>query len=145
MFRIVKGSTLLVPSGPAHDPDRLHLHITLTDSLQDASDGKSKVVLASVCSVPAEGPFDATCIIVSGEHAFISRKSYVYYAFATVYSIEALAKRCAEGTCQRQDPVTESLLARILKGSLDSPHTKQRIRGLCRVAYQDVDDDEIPF
>jgi|SRR5665213_319016 len=145
MFRIVKGSTLLVPSGPAHDPDRRHLHIALTDALQDASDGKTKVVLVSLCSVPTEGPFDATCIILSGEHAFISRKSYVYYAFATLYAVETLAKRCAEGICQRQDPISESLLARVLKGSLNSPHTKQRIRGLCRIAYQDVDDDRIPF
>jgi hypothetical protein len=145
MFRIVKGSTLLVPSGPAHDPDRLHLHIVLTDPLNDASDGKSKVVLAGVCSVPSEGPFDATCIVRAGEHAFISHKSYVYYAFATLYSVETLAKRCSEGTCQRQDPIDDPLLVRVLKGALNSPHTKQRIRGLCRIAYQDIDDDDIPF
>lgn len=145
MFRLVKGSTLLVPSGPAHDPERLHLHIVLTDPLKDASDGKTKVVLVSVCSVPTEGPYDATCVISSVEHAFLNRKSYVYYAFAAMYSVETLETRCAEGTCQRRDPVTDDLLARILKGSLNSPHTKQRIRGLCRTAYRDLDDFEIPF
>jgi hypothetical protein len=88
---------------------------------------------------------DATCIINPGEHAFISRKSYVYYAFATLYSAETLAARCAEGTCQRQDPVSPELLVRVLKGSLNSLHTKQRIRGLCKIAYKDIDDDDLPF
>jgi hypothetical protein len=146
MFRIVKGSTLLVPSGPAHDPDRLHLHIALTDAFQDASDGKSRIVLASLSSIPGEGqPYDATCIIIPGEHVFVRRKSYVNYAFATLYSVETLAARCAEGTCQRQDAVSTALLVRMLKGSLNSIHTKQRIRGLCKIAYKDLDDDDIRF
>jgi hypothetical protein len=145
MFRIVKGSTLLVPSGPAHDPDRKHLHIALTDPLKDASDGEIKVVLVGVCTVPYDGPYDATCIIRPGEHAFVSRKSYVYYAFATIYPVESLARRYRDGTCQKHDPFLGDVFARILKGALDSLHTKQRIRGLCRAAYQEIDDDRIPF
>jgi hypothetical protein len=148
MFRIVKGSTLLVPSGPARDRDRLHFHVCLTDPFVDAGDNDTKVVLASICTIPPEGqPYDATCMLEPGEHAFITRKSYVYYAMAVPYSVSSLAKRCRSGVCERRDPIETAVLARMLKGAINSVHTKKRIVGLCRVAYRGLEgfDDDLPF
>jgi hypothetical protein len=132
VFNIVKGSTILIPSGPAGDKDRKHLHVALSDPFTDASDNESKILLVSVCSVVEGVPHDATCLLQAGDHSFVDHKSYAYYALAILAPVRGLEECCARRKCRLMDPVSRGLLARLRQGALDSRQTKPRIKGLCR-------------
>lgn len=78
LFVPVKRATLLVPSGPEQDPNRKHLFILLTDPQPP----DQSMLLVGVASIYNDIPHDSTCYLYPGDHPFIRRKSYVYYARA---------------------------------------------------------------
>jgi hypothetical protein len=74
-FVLRKGSAFLVPSGPR---DLLHLHIVLTEA-----DADGMHLVATVSSVKEGIEHDKTCVLPVGEHAFITKPSYVVYGLTT--------------------------------------------------------------
>ena len=79
----VRRATLLIPSGPASDPTRKHLHIVLNDPYPDPT-GTPKVLVVSVSSIPPNNIYDPSCTIFPGEHPFVVVPSYVSYQFASL-------------------------------------------------------------
>ena len=69
MFIPFRRASLLIPSGPTHDPQRRHLFIVLTDPFDDTGNGVSRVLLVSLASV--RDSCDRTCILKPGDHPFI--------------------------------------------------------------------------
>lgn len=67
-----KRGTLLIPSGPSHDPDRKHLHVVCNDAREDGTH-----LLVSISSWRSNG--DPTCQLQSHEHDFLDRLSFVEY------------------------------------------------------------------
>lgn len=135
----LRRAALLLPSGPAHDRDRLHLHIVLTDAVTvDPAQPDAHVVVVSVSSVVEGAPHDSTCYLEVGDHPFIRHRSYVFYAVATAYPIATLEQMVVSGEIEVREPVSEDVMVRVTQGLLDSRHSKPRWKGIVRHANRTV-------
>jgi hypothetical protein len=92
-WQAVRRATLLIPSGPAHDPLRKHLHIVLNDPYPDSTLAL-KVLVVSVMSIPSSNIYDPSCTLFPGEHPFVVNHSYVAYQFAALQEPANLQANC---------------------------------------------------
>jgi hypothetical protein len=130
---IEPGTTLLIPSGPSHDPGRFHLFIALTaPQCIDVADPVLFVPMVSLSTLAASRPFDSACLLRAGEHPFVRHDSYVAYGLAICQPLSKLEAGIQRGMYELREPLTPTILERVLKGALESKHIKPRIRGLCR-------------
>jgi len=83
VWKAVRRATLLIPSGPPHDPARKHLYIVLNDPFPDAA-GKEMVLVVCVVSIPASNKYDPSCTLFPAEHPFVVHHSYIAYNYATM-------------------------------------------------------------
>jgi hypothetical protein len=122
LFIPLRQTTLHIPgTGPERDPERGHLFIVLT------SPNVEKQVLAT--SVSSYYPrCDHTCILESGCHKFIKRKSFVLYAQASTFPAEKIIQRVQDGEIRYMGLIEETIFEKICDGLLDSPHTSPHIR-----------------
>jgi hypothetical protein len=127
LFVPFKRATLLIPSGPEHDPDRKHLFVLLTDPIKSPGFQDKQVLLVNIATVPAPLPYDATCIIQPAEHRFIKHESYVFYAKARIEAANALLRGVKSGQLIPHDIMDQTLVQRISDGLLQSPHTSPKI------------------
>jgi len=134
LFIPVRRATLLVPSGPEHDPNRKHLFILLTDPPNP--DGE--VLLVGVASVQERLPHDPTCLLYLGDHPFIRHKSYVNYAFARIEPVGKLVNGVKQGLFDPQGTLGEAVFARVCKGLLESRRTTPKIRKFYEDAQQAI-------
>lgn len=119
-------ATLLVPSGPLHDPGRKHLHVVLTDPAVDGSG--ALVLVVSICSIPDSKIYDPSCTLFPGEHPFISRHSYVAYNFAQLVDATQLEAKVAAGQFAAKPLMDEKVFRHITEGLMDSPQTALRYK-----------------
>lgn len=117
-------ATVLIASGPAHDPDRKHLFIVLTEPLGEPPE----VLLVSLSSVTDGSPCDASCLIEVGEHQFVLHQSFVAYRFARIVRAEVLRSGVDSGKFVAREPVSEALYRRICDGLRASPHVAPKFR-----------------
>jgi hypothetical protein len=118
-----KRATLLIPSGPDHDLNRKHLFILLTNSIPDADTGADKVLLVSVSSVPTNGSYyDDTCVIKAGQHDFIVRDSFVFYAKARIEETNTLMRGIANRTFIAKPLLDLSVMDQVCQGLYYSKH-----------------------
>jgi hypothetical protein len=129
MFIPFRRATLLIPSGPAHDLARNHLFVLLTNPVEQIIDDVKvkNTLLTSISSVPANSPFDSTCILNLGDHPFIRHDSYVFYAMSRIETTQSLIDGVDAGTFTHKEIMDESVAARICAGLTESPHTTRRI------------------
>lgn len=116
MFLPIRRATLLIPSGPDHDPERKHLFIILTDPCQDDEKGERSVLLASLTSVPNRVAYDSTCILQAGDHPFLRHASYVFYQKARIESVATLENGVQKGVFIQHDPIEASIFNRVCNG-----------------------------
>lgn len=124
LFLPVRRATLTIPSGPAGDPNREHLHILLTDPIG----AERSVLLVSVCSVKAGLPHDATCYLFPGDHEFIRQRSYVFYARAQIQTEQKIIHGIQTGDFRGQQTLSDEVMARVCRGIMESPHTKPFVK-----------------
>jgi hypothetical protein len=117
-------ATLLVPSGPAHDPGRKHFHIVLTDPI--AATGE--VLMVGVTSIPPSGLYDGSCTLFPGEHPFIVKDCFVAYKFSRVVSAALLESKVANGEFVAKPPLDPKRFADVIEGLKASPHITPKIR-----------------
>lgn len=122
-FAPCKRATLLIPSGPANDPDRHHLFVLLTDP-----NAEGKVLLATFSSVKPGLFYDPTCLVQAGEHPFVTRPTWVNYAHCRIEEAAKLVNGINAGFFFAREIADQALLARICKGLFDSPHAKPLFR-----------------
>lgn len=123
-FQPLKKATLLMPSGPPDDPDRLHLWVILTDpcAAHDAN------LVVDICTL-RDGRFhDPACLIQQGEHRRIKHTSWVGYHRCKAVHSSTLKKGAAAWLYHPDEPVSDVLFDRICAGILDSDHTAVRMR-----------------
>jgi len=124
LFLPYRKATLLMPSGPEHDPDRMHLFIVLTDPIT----GKKLVLIASLSSIYDGVPYDRTCILEAGEHQFIRHRSYIDYSKLTIVEAGKLSKGVQTGVFSNKGPMSEDIVNRIVDGVFVSKRTPREAK-----------------
>ncbi len=131
---IAKKGTLLIVSGPAHDPDRKHLHVVCNDP-----DADGNVLIVGVCSV-TDAAHDTTCILQEHEHDFLRHPSYVLYARANVISTDALANGVAKKVIAKHSDMNGQTFLRVKNGVCRSPLTSRKIKKYAGCVNSDDDE-----
>lgn len=124
LFIPAKRATVLIPSGPAHDPNRFHLFILLTDPVTE----EKLVLIVSISSVKQGIWHDNTCILEIGDHKFITRQSWVDYRSTRIEPASKLNKGVHEGFFVPQGTIDTQVFQRICQGLFHSSHCKPKTR-----------------
>ncbi len=127
LFVPYRRATLLVPSGPAHDPDRKHLFIVLTDPAQVLDYDRKHSLLVGVSTIYQRVTHDPACELFPGDHPFIRQKSYVYYAEARIEASQKLVDGVKRGLLSPKGMLIEDIFARVCHGLLQSRFSAPRI------------------
>jgi hypothetical protein len=127
LFVPYRRATLLVPSGPADDPDQKHLFIVLTDPAQVLDYGAKHSLLVGVSTIYEGIPHDPACELHAGDHTFIRHKSYVYYAGAQVEASQKLVNGVKRGVLSPKGMLGEEIFARVCHGLTQSRFTAPKI------------------
>ncbi|MEK6664015.1 MAG: hypothetical protein AABY73_09150 [Pseudomonadota bacterium] len=127
LFWPVKRATLLIPSGPDHDPDRKHFFILLTDPIAVPDIAAKQVLLVGIATRNPNFQHDPTCILYPGDHPFINRESYVNYRLARIEDADKLAAGVKNGIFVPQGTIDTAIFARVCQGLLNSRHTTPKV------------------
>jgi hypothetical protein len=122
-FQPIRKATLLMPSGPASDPERLHLWIVLTDPCPMEAN-----LIVSVSSIKEGIYHDPSCVIEAGEHRRIKIPSYVEYRRARTIHSAALVAGERAWLYHADEPITDDLFKRICDGLEQTEHIAPRLR-----------------
>lgn len=129
---IYRAGTMLIPSGPTHDPNRLHLHVVCNDT--DA-DGNNLIVSISTYS---NNLCDATCILEEHEHEWLRHQSYVFYRRARIVSAQALERGVDDHLMEPQADMNMQVFLKVKNGICRSPQTPKKIK-----TYIGCDQDQL--
>ena len=127
VWQACAGATLLVPSGPQGQ----HLFVVLNDP--QAFEGYGSVVcvvMVPLDSVKSGVHHDSTCALITGEHPFVTRPTFVNFSYARIEQARHLEEMVANGQFRANAKMDPPLLARIKQGLLDSPFTKREFKRL---------------
>ena len=127
LFVPFRRATLLVPSGPAHNPDQKHLFILLTDPVQVLDYIGKHSLLVGVTSVHPNMPHDPACELYAGDHPFVRHKSCINYAHARIEASQKLIDGVKRGVFESKGTLAEDLFARVCHGLSQSRFTPPRI------------------
>lgn len=117
MGNLFRRGTLLIPSGPEHDRERLHLHVICTDP-----DREGLQLVVPVCSMPA-GAFDGTCTLSPHEHRFIRKPSYVNYRDIEVVGHDDLVSGVEEELFMPRPDLNPQAFLKVVRGITASRRT----------------------
>ena len=119
---------MLLPSGPASDPERKHLFFVLTDPRGNPG----SVAMVSVQSViRGVGP-DAACLLYPGDHPFLKRDSFVAYRHGRIEPAQKLADGVRQGILEAREMLNDAVFARVLRGAEESRFVAPAFRDYCR-------------
>lgn len=117
-----KKGTLLIPSGPTDDPDRLHLFVICTD---ECPNGYFLIVPISTL---INNLCDTTCVLQEYEHQFLKHQSYALYRFSRIEHRNTITNGINQSAFKIMDDMNGQTFARVRNGICKSPHTPRRIR-----------------
>ncbi len=117
-----RAGTLLIPSGPSHDPARPHLHVVCNDT-----DANGLNLLVSVTSWTND-LCDATCLLKPHEHPWLRHDSYILYRKAEVREASKIDAGIRQGVFTLREPMNGQTFLRVKSGVCSSPHTPRRIK-----------------
>ncbi len=142
LFVPYRRATLLIPSGPAHDPDRKHLFIVLTDPAEVLEYTEKHSLLVGVGTVQPGLPHDPTCLLHAGDHEFIRHRSYVHYARALIEPSQSILNGVKKGLLVPKDMLVEDIFARVCKGLVESRFTPPKIMSFYEAAEAERNADD---
>ncbi len=119
IFLPVRRATILIQSGPAHDPDRFHLFILLNDPVPPR-DGEVLIVPCS--SVHQDRYYDSACELPARCHAFITKNSFADYRWARIEKADQLLKGVRDNLFVPHESLDEEHFAKVYKGVFISRH-----------------------
>jgi len=135
LWQAIQRATVLIPSGPAHDPNRFHLHVVMNDPVADRN-GQQKVIVVSVTSIQPGMSYDTSCTLFPGEHPFVRNDSYVLYARAHLVDPSSLAAKVQAGQYIAKPNLNPKTFQYVVDGLLDSPYTKPAVLNLFKHSQQ---------
>ena len=119
--------TLLIPSGPDYDLDRMHLHVICTNP-----DATGEQIVVSIGT--HEPGMDATCILLKGAHECLKKpQSSVDYLFTRLISHQRLKEGVRQEEYVPKEDMKGQDFLRICKGIERSPRTSQKMKDAYRV------------
>lgn len=124
-WKPIDGGTLLMPTGIEK-----HFFVIAT-----APCPENRVALVNISTVHAMKHHDSTCVLDVGDHEFIKRKSYVYYARARIEPAGGLIRGVRAGTFIPRQSVSAATLERICDGFLESDEVPQIIARYVRARF----------
>lgn len=119
----VRRATLLISSGPDHDPSRMHLHIVLNDPF--GPDGE--VLLACVCSIRGFA-YETSCTLFPGEHSFVKYDSYIAYDRCSLAKAAHLETQVASGAMVAKETLNAKVFKFVLEGFEDSTRVRPKYK-----------------
>lgn len=132
LFVPYRRATLLVASGPAHDPDQKHLFLLLTNPAQVLDYEDKHSLLVGITTIHANIPHDAACELHPGDHPFIRHKSYVFYAQARIEISQKLIDGVKRGIFSPQGMLAEDIFAHACHGLTVSRSTTPKVLAFYR-------------
>ena len=117
-----KKGTILIPSGPTHDPGRKHLFVICTDP---CAEGRQAIISISTMTNLL---CDQTCILQAHEHAFLTTASFVFYRKARVELQRSLVLGVERGLFAPQEPMNGQSFLRVVRGLCQSPQTPPAVK-----------------
>lgn len=135
LFVPFRRATLLIPSGPQHNPDQKHLFILLTDPVQNDAGGKDSL-LVGISSVKPQMWHDPTCLLYPGDHPFIVKQSFVNYGRARIEDAQKLINGVKQNVFTPRETLDAGIFARVCYGLTESRHTTPKILEFYRAASE---------
>lgn len=117
-----RAGTLLIPSGPAIDPGRRHLHVVCNDT-----DENGLNLLVSVTSWTND-LCDPTCRLEEHEHPWLTHSSYILYRKAEVREAIKLDAGIQQGLFTAEHPMNGQTFLRIRNGVCASLQTPRKVK-----------------
>lgn len=133
LFVPFRRATLLIPSGPEHNPNQKHLFILLTDPVTTAT-GSKEVLLVGVSSVKQGQYHDPSCLLYPGDHPFLNRESFINYRGARIEDAQKIANGVKQGAFIAKDILSGEIFARVCYGLEQSRHTAPKILAFYQAA-----------
>ena len=125
-FLIERKNSLLIVSGPPHDPDRKHLYVILTNPKNDPATRLLSTLIVPICSIVDGKRHDPACLLGKGDHPFLRHDSYADYYRALIESIDTLTRGIADGKIIAKVAITDDSFAYLCKGLIDSKRTSPK-------------------
>lgn len=119
---VARKGTLLIPSGPSHNPELRHLHIVCTDP-----DTNGRVVLVSVTTL-SNNLCDQTCVLQPYDHEWLRHPSYVLYRKARFEHAKDLDEGIRSGSLEVRSDINSAAFLRVFKGLCRSTATPRFIK-----------------
>jgi hypothetical protein len=121
---IYAGKSFLLPHQVNREP---HLWVVVTEP----SNHLGKVVIVNITTRNAKirtnyDFSDSTTILKVGDHPFITKESFVYYAYARFSEVNALQAGLSAYKTLKEDFSAE-ILSKIQMGCVESPHTPEDV------------------
>lgn len=123
-FIPIKRATLLIPSGPNNDPNRMHLFILLTDPITE----EKLVLLCPISSISPNKWYDPSCILDSTDHEFIRHDSFVDYSKSRIVAASKLDKGVRNKSLIAKSLISEKVYLRICEGLFNSNFTTPEVK-----------------
>lgn len=122
----MRKGTILIPSGPANDPDRVHLFVVLNDPVGP----EGCVLLASFSTVTDRYYCEETCIVEPAEceHPFLTRRSFVRYQRLRIEPIDRVSAGLSTGAFERMVDLPDDVFERVHQGVFDSPFSAPKFK-----------------
>jgi len=114
-------ATVLMMSGPRHDPDRKHLFVLLTNPCLI----ENSVLMVVISS--RRPNYDPSCELNVGDHEFVRHPSFVEYAHGRIQLVAGLERGLRDGTLHEKAEFAAAIFQRICAGLVASPFTAKRL------------------
>lgn len=119
---VARAGTLLIPSGPYHDPDRKHLFVICNDECESGNH-----IVVPINSWTGDR-CDETCRLAAYEHAFLRHESFVLYRKAEIKPALSLRNGVQQGVFTLHDPMNAQTFLRVKNGVCRSIHTPRKVK-----------------
>jgi len=126
---LVRGGTLLIPSGPKH-----HLHVILNEPLTLAGFEPDACLLLGISTVVPR--CDMTCPLDPGCHPFIKDPSFIEYRWPQIVRQAHLHKQVEVGVFVPREPVGHAFVKRVVANIDVAPRASGELKAWAKEIWK---------